>query len=94
MRWVAKYPVTIMVTCIILVSINVATAYGEDISDLKNLISSYEDTRINSQDLAFFLATHDCSARPVKDHVEVDLNGVIYKLVPNGDEPGLCDIGF
>jgi len=35
---------------------------GEDISDLKKLISVNEDVRMNSQDLAFFLVTHNYSA--------------------------------
>jgi hypothetical protein len=92
MRWATKYPTTIMVACIVAISLNVATAQGEDISDLKRLISSYEDTRINSQDLAFFLATHNYRAIPEDDHVEVDLNGLTCKLVPNGNKPGICDI--
>jgi hypothetical protein len=94
MRWVVKYPVTIMVTCIILVSINVATAYGEDISDLKNLISSYEDARIDSQDLAFFIATHNFDALPMGGYVEVNLGNKVYRCIPNGEVPGLCRIAF
>jgi hypothetical protein len=49
---------------------------------------------MNSQDLAFFLATHNYGAVPRDGYVEVDLNGQICKLVPNGNEPGLCDIAF
>lgn len=59
MRWVSK----IIAICIIIVSLN--TESGEDISDLKKLISTNEDTQ---------------------------MNGKIYKLAPNGDKPGLCDI--
>ena len=83
-----------MAACIIMVSLNTASAMLEDVSDLKELISINEDTRMNSHDLALFLATHDYRAVPRDDYVDVDLNGKICKLVPNGDKPGLCDIKF
>jgi len=73
-----------------MVSLNTAT--GEDISDLKKLISTNEDTHMNSKDLAFFLATHNYNAMPDDGYAELNLNGKIYKLAPNGDKPGLCDI--
>jgi hypothetical protein len=44
------------------------------------------------QELAFFLATYNYRAVPKDGCVEVDLNGRICKLIPNGNEPGLCDI--
>ena len=84
----------ITAACIIMVSLNTASAMLEDVSDLKELISINEDTRMNSHDLAFFLATHDYRAVPRDGYVDVDLNGKICKLVPNGDKPGLCDIEF
>ena len=84
----------IMAACMIMVGLNAAAASGGDISDLKNLISVNEDMRMNSQDLAFFLATHNYSAVPRDGYVELDMNGKICKLVPNGDEPGLCDMVF
>jgi hypothetical protein len=90
MRWLK----TIMAICIITVSLNPAMAFGEkgDISSLKNLLSSFDDRGINSRDLAFFLVTHNYDATPVGGQVEVDLNGAVYLLTPNGDRPGLCDI--
>ena len=94
MRWVTKYLLAITTACILMVFINTASAIGEDISDLKNLISFNEDTRMNSLDLAFFLATHNYNAVPKEGHVDLNLNGKIYTLVPNGNEPGLCDIAF
>ena len=94
MRWVTKYLLAIMAACILMACMNTASAASEDISDLKKLISSNEDTRMNSQDLAFILATHNYRAVPRDGCVEVDLNGQICKLVPNGNEPGLCDIAF
>ena len=56
------------------------------------LIANNEDTRMDSQDLAFFLATHNYNAMPRDGYVELNLNGKICKLVPNGDKSGLCDI--
>jgi hypothetical protein len=94
MRWVMKYLLAIMAACILMACMNTATAMSEDISDLKKLISSNEDTRMNSQDLAFFLATHNYRAVPRDGCVEVDLDGKICKLVPNGNKPELCDIAF
>jgi hypothetical protein len=94
MRGSTKYLMAIMAACMILVGLNSAAASGGDISDLKNLISVNEDIRMNSQDLAFFLATHNYSAVPRDGYVEIDMNGKICKLVPNGDEPGLCDMVF
>ena len=42
--------------------------------------------------LAFFLATHGYDAVPKGKHVEVTLSGAVYRLIPNGEKPGLCDI--
>ena len=90
MRWVSA----IIIVCIMLVSLNTATALGGDISDLKKLISSNEDAHMNTQDLAFFLATHNYNVAPKDGYVELDLNGKILKLIPNGEKSGLCDIEY
>ena len=92
MRWVTKYLLAITAACILMTVMNTASAMGEDISDLKKLISGNEDTRMDTQDLAFFLATHNYNAVPRDGYVELNLNGTIYKLIPNRDKPGLCDI--
>jgi len=47
---------------------------------------------MSAEDLAFFLVTHDFDANPKKDYVEVRLDGVVYKVVPNGSKSGLADI--
>jgi hypothetical protein len=94
MRWVTGYLLALTAACILMACMNMASAASEDISDLKKLISSNEDTRMNSQDLAFFLATHNYRAIPRDGCVEVDLDGKICKLVPNGNKPELCDIAF
>jgi predicted small secreted protein len=90
MRWVSA----IVTACILLVSLNTASALGGDISDLKTLISSNEDSHMDSQDLAFFLATHSYNVVPRDGYVELNLNGKILKLLANGAEPGLCEIAF
>jgi hypothetical protein len=94
MRGNTKYLRAIMAACILMALINTAFAMREDISDLKKLISVNEDIRMNSLDLAFFLATHNYSVVPKDGYVNVDLDGKIYRLVPNGDKPGLCDTSF
>jgi len=88
---------TIRIIFVILIIIfpgllHTASASGDDISDLRARIFSFDDPRITVQDLAFFLLTHNFDAKPMGDYVELNLNGAIYKLIPNGDKPGLCDI--
>jgi hypothetical protein len=63
-----------------------------DNSALMKLISQNEDPRMGVKDLAFFLATHDFDAVPKKDHVEVNIDGSVYKLVPNGQSSGLANV--
>ena len=94
MRGKTKYLRAIMAACILMALINTAFAMGEDISDLKKLISGNEDTRMNAQDLAFFLATHNYNAMLRGGYVELNMNGIIYKLIPNSEKPGLCDIEY
>ena len=89
-----RYLLAITAACILMAFMNTASAIGEDISDLKKLISGNEDTRMDSQDLAFFLATHNYDAMPKDGYVELNLNGIICKLIPNGEKPGLCDINY
>jgi hypothetical protein len=63
-----------------------------DHTELLKLISQNEDPLMTSNDLAFFLASHDFDATPKDGYVEVKLDGVVYKAVPNGDESGLADL--
>jgi hypothetical protein len=72
--------------------LHTASASGNDTNKLRVRIFSFDDPRITVQDLAFFLLTHNFDAKPMGDHVELNLNATIYKLIPNGDKPGLCDI--
>jgi hypothetical protein len=61
-------------------------------TQLLTLISQNEDPLMIPIDLAFFLATHNYDATPKDGYVEVKLNGVVYKAVPNGYDPGLADL--
>jgi len=88
MRWLN----TIMAVCIIAASLPAVAVSDENISCLKDLLSSFEDQSMNSQDLAFFLATHNYDAVPAGSRVKVSLDGAVYMLIPNGDRPGLSDI--
>jgi hypothetical protein len=68
------------------------SATKNTISELKSTISSFDDPRMNAEDLAFYLVTHEFDAQPKEGYVEVGLRDRIYKLTPNGPAPGLCTI--
>lgn len=76
----------------ITLSITALSSIAVDYSALIKLISQVEDPRMDTEDLAFFLATHDFDAVPKEDYVEVHINGTVYKLVPNGQYPGLANV--
>lgn len=69
-----------------------ACACAKDISELHELVISFEDPKMTSEDLAFYLLTHNYNAKPMEGYVELQASGITYKLIPNGDKPGLCDI--
>ncbi|RQW80880.1 MAG: hypothetical protein EHM14_03060 [Methanothrix sp.] len=81
-----------MLSLAILLVLPTASASSTSLSDLKSTVSSFDDPRMDSVDLAFYLASHDIDATPKGSYVEVDLDGYIYKLTPNGSAPGLCSI--
>jgi hypothetical protein len=90
MRQIVWYLITAVV-CVL--SASAGNASGTvDRAELLKLISQNEDPLMTSNDLAFFLATHDYDATPKDGYVEVKLDGVVYKAVPNGNEPGLADL--
>ncbi len=94
MRSATKYLATIVLICMMNAILCTVTASAEsnDLYSLRSLITSYEDSLINSPDLAFFLATHNYNAIPSGNHVDLNMNGKVYRLFPNGDAPGLCTI--
>lgn len=89
----AKKRIGFVILAFILIGmLHFASASENDLTELNRLIFSFDDPKITVPDLAFFLLTHNLNAKPVGDYVELDLNGAIYKLIPNGGKPGLCDI--
>ncbi len=72
-------------------SLSTAFAASDDIQNLKKIISTSNDPRMNTQDLAFFLATHNYDVRPLEGYVELRLDGRIYKVTPNGDKPEILE---
>ena len=89
-----KYLPAIMAASILMAIINTASGIGEEISDLERLILGNEDAGMNSRDLAFFLITHNYDAVPKDSYVDLNLNDTIYRLIPNGEKSGLCDIEY
>ena len=68
------------------------SASNASLSDLRSTISSFDDPRMDAEDLAFYLVTHDFDAKPKGGYVEVGLEGCMCNLTPNGSAPGLCSI--
>ena len=80
--------ILILLTTLSYITLSSAAA---DHSALMKLISQNDDPRTDVKDLAFFLVTHDFDAVPKKDHVEVRIDNTVYKLIPNGQYPGLAN---
>lgn len=91
MRWRGIDLAIILIVGLAAISTNVRASDG-DISDLREAISSFDDPRMTSSDLAFYLATHGYDAVPEEGYVVLVLKGSTYNLIPNGERPGLCDI--
>ena len=77
---------------IVIASMSYSSAASDDYTDLMKLITDSEDVRIDAQDLAFLLATHGFDVVPKYGYIIVKLDDVIYKMTPNGVEPGLANI--
>ncbi len=77
---------------VISISLAAASAASADYPSLLKLIMESEDTRIDANDLAFFLATHDYDAVPKGGNVTVRIDGAVYRLTPNGGLQGLANI--
>ena len=73
-------------------AIDPALAADDSYEDLARLITSNEDDRMDAQDLAFLLVTHNFDATPKGDHVEVKIGNSVYSLTPNASKPGLAEI--
>jgi hypothetical protein len=85
-------PRRIILTLILTGLLLSACASAEDSSKINQIIFSFEDPRMTAEDLAFYLVSHNYDAKPVGGYVELQESGKTYKLIPNGDKPGLCDL--
>lgn len=81
-----------LIACLTMLSLSITSAASDDISNLKKLIVSSNDPNMNAEDLAFFLATHNYDATPKESYVELRLDGQIYKIVPDGDNPEINEM--
>ena len=86
--------IRIALAAILLAIFLLTNSLAEDDSyeDLAKLITSNEDNRMDAQDLAFLLVTHNFDATPKGDHVEVKIGNSVYSLMPNAKKPGLAEI--
>ena len=90
MRQIVSYLIAALV-CALFAPASYASGVA-DSTQLSNLISESNDARMTANDLAFFLATHNYDAPPKDGYVQVEIEGTIYKVVPNGAHPGLADL--
>jgi hypothetical protein len=81
-----------LISIILMLALPNANASSDALSDLNSSISSFDDSRMDTQDLAFYLVTHGFDVTPKDGYVEANLGGKIYKLTPNGKAPGLASI--
>ena len=81
-----------LLSIVLMLALPIVSASGDALSDLKSSISAFDDPRMNTQDLAFYLVTHGFDATPKGGYVEANIDGKIYKLIPNGQEPRLASI--
>jgi hypothetical protein len=81
-----------LLSIVIMLALPTVSASSDSFSDLKSFISGFDDSRMGTEDLAFYLASHGFDATPKGGFVEVNLGGHICKLTPNGSAPGLASI--
>ena len=62
------------IICVIIASMSCPTAATDDYTNLVKLITDSEDIRIDTQDLAFLLVTHDFDATPEDSYTIVKLD--------------------
>jgi hypothetical protein len=86
MGW-ENYLMAIIAIAIVTTSIGLASAV-EDISDVKNLISSLEKPAMSSQEMAAFLTAHGFDAVAKNGYTELALEGKIFKITPRAEKPG------
>ena len=79
-----------LLTIVLVLALPTVNASSDALSDLKASISAFDDPRMDTQDLAFYLATHGFDASPRGSYVEVHLGGQVYKISPNDSASGLA----
>ncbi|RQW76936.1 MAG: hypothetical protein EHM14_15530 [Methanothrix sp.] len=62
----------------VLLALPTASASSASTSDLLSTVSSFDDLRMDAEDLAFHLAAHGIDVKPQGDYAEVYLDGDIY----------------
>jgi hypothetical protein len=87
-----KLIAAILAGCIMMISLNGVLADGGSMAELKELISSREDTDMSCEELASILTTCNYSAVVGDGNAIVIADGKALVLIPNGNRPGLCDI--
>jgi hypothetical protein len=92
MRQIVPYLLAAIV-CATLAPASYASVVAES-KELTKLISQSCDAHMTPNDLAFFLATHNYDATPEDGYVQLKIEDAIYKVVPNGTNPGLADISI
>lgn len=85
------YPFMVLVLLASLSIFAPLSSAAADKTELTKLITETEDPLISVNDLAFLLVTHNFDAVPKNDFVEVRLDKTVYRLVPNGSNPGLAN---
>jgi len=80
----------IIAFALVTTSIGLASAV-EDISDVKNLVSSLEKPAMSSQEMAAFLTAHGFDAVAKNGYTELALTGKIFKITPSAEKPGSYD---
>jgi hypothetical protein len=77
--------------CYTIVFANPVSGAVDENLDLVKLVSQYNDPQMTTYDLAFFLVTHNYNAIPKDGYVQVNIDGTIFKAVPNSIT-GMADL--
>lgn len=82
-----------LLAAVAMIGFAAASASSDDKSNLKRIILASSDLNMNTQDLAFFLATHNYDVIPKAGYVKLRIDGQSYKAALDGNNsPEICDI--
>jgi hypothetical protein len=82
MRQSATYLIATVI-CIMLALISPGSGTSNDKAALNQLIEENQNISMDTEEMAFFLATHGYDAAPMDGYVMINIDGEIYKLLPN-----------